>query len=144
MVVSMISFLFQGCSGTRPTELGVREGKLNPCPNKPNCVNSQVSGDDREHFIQPISYVGSRSDEQNRIKSVVGALPRTQLIKEDTGYLYFEFTSLLMRYVDDVEFYLDDSTKLIHVRSASRLGHSDMGVNRKRVELIRKNLQDKR
>lgn len=141
---SFLSFLLSACSGSRPNDLGIKDGKLNPCPNKPNCVNSQASSEDREHSIQPISYIGSRTDEESRIKSVVASMPRTRLIKEETGYLYFEFTSLLMRYVDDVEFYLDDTTKLIHIRSASRLGHSDLGVNRKRMEAIRKGLQEKR
>lgn len=144
LMFSFLSFLLSACSGSRPNDLGIKDGKLNPCPNKPNCVNSQASSEDREHSIQPISYIGSRTDEESRIKSVVASMPRTRLIKEETGYLYFEFTSLLMRYVDDVEFYLDDTTKLIHIRSASRLGHSDLGVNRKRMEAIRKGLQEKR
>ena len=134
---------FFGCTGNRPGDLGVREGKLKPCPDSPNCVSSQASKED-SHFIEPITYISPRSDEQNRLKTVISSLPRTQLIKEENGYLYYEFTSLIMRYVDDVEFYLDDTTKLIHIRSASRLGKSDLGVNRKRIETIRKNLLEKR
>ena len=133
-----ILFLIQ-CSGTRPDDLGIRSGKLKDCPNKPNCVQSQIAPDD-SHFISPITYISPRSEEQKRLKNLLQTLPRTSLVKEEDGYLYYEFTSLLMRYVDDVEFYLDDTTKLIHVRSASRLGHSDLGVNRKRVESIRTSL----
>ena len=145
-IISVTVFVmgaFFGCTGNRPGDLGVREGKLKPCPDSPNCVSSQASKDD-SHFIEPITYISPRSDEQNRLKTVISSLPRTQLIKEENGYLYYEFTSLIMRYVDDVEFYLDDTTKLIHIRSASRLGKSDLGVNRKRIETIRKNLLEKR
>lgn len=143
LLVLGVSFSF-GCSGSRPGDLGIRDGKLKACPDKPNCVNSQALPGDKVHFIEPITYIATRSDEMGRVKAVVSTLPRTRLIREETGYLYYEFTSFLMRYVDDVEFYFDDSTKLIHIRSASRLGHSDLGVNRKRVETIRGLLQDKR
>ena len=139
LVYSLFSLFLIQCSGTRPGDLGIRSGKLKDCPNKPNCVQSQMAPDD-SHFISPITYTSSRSDEQKRLKSLLQTIPRTSLVKEEDGYLYYEFTSLLMRYVDDVEFYLDDTTKLIHVRSASRLGHSDLGVNKKRVESIRTSL----
>ncbi len=127
------------CSGNKPDDLGVREGQLKICPDKPNCVNSQLKDND-SHYIEPITFISSKSEEKKKLKSIIANLPRTQLIKEEDGYLYYEFTSMLMRYVDDVEFYFDDSTKLIHVRSASRLGHSDLGVNRKRIETIRQSL----
>jgi uncharacterized protein (DUF1499 family) len=139
LVYSLFSLFLIQCSGTRPGDLGIRSGKLKDCPNKPNCVQSQMAPDD-SHFISPITYTSPRSDEQKRLKSLLQTIPRTSLVKEEDGYLYYEFTSLLMRYVDDVEFYLDDTTKLIHVRSASRLGHSDLGVNKKRVESIRTSL----
>jgi uncharacterized protein (DUF1499 family) len=135
-------FLIQ-CSGTRPGDLGIRSGKLKDCPNKPNCVQSHLASDDA-HFISPITYISPRSEEQKRLKNLLQTMPRTSLVKEEDGYLYYEFTSLLMRYVDDVEFFLDDTTKLIHVRSASRLGHSDLGVNRKRIESIRTSLVNAR
>jgi len=143
LVYSLFSLFLIQCSGTRPGDLGIRSGKLKDCPNKPNCVQSQMAPDD-SHFISPITYTSPRSDEQKRLKSLLQTIPRTSLIKEEDGYLYYEFTSLLMRYVDDVEFYLDDTTKLIHVRSASRLGHSDLGVNKKRVESIRTSLLNAR
>lgn len=128
---------FINCSGTRPQDIGVRQGRLKPCPEKPNCVNSQADIQDKIHSIEPVSYTLPLLDEQKRLKETVLGLPRTSLVKSETGYMHFEFTSLLMRYKDDVEFYLDDSVKLIHIRSASRLGTSDMGVNRKRTEEIR-------
>jgi uncharacterized protein (DUF1499 family) len=140
LILLTLSFMtIFNCSGNKPDDLGVREGKLKICPDKPNCVNSQLKDND-SHYIEPITFISSKSEEKKKLKSIIANLPRTQLIKEEDGYLYYEFTSMLMRYVDDVEFYFDDSTKLIHVRSASRLGHSDLGVNRKRIESIRQSL----
>jgi uncharacterized protein (DUF1499 family) len=140
LILLTLSFMtIFNCSGNKPDDLGVREGKLKICPDKPNCVNSQLK-DNVSHYIEPITFISSKSEEKKKLKSIIANLPRTQLIKEEDGYLYYEFTSMLMRYVDDVEFYFDDSTKLIHVRSASRLGHSDLGVNRKRIESIRQSL----
>jgi uncharacterized protein (DUF1499 family) len=140
LILLTLSFMtIFNCSGNKPDDLGVREGQLKICPDKPNCVNSQLKDND-SHYIEPITFISSKSEEKKKLKSIIANLPRTQLIKEEDGYLYYEFTSMLMRYVDDVEFYFDDSTKLIHVRSASRLGHSDLGVNRKRIETIRQSL----
>jgi uncharacterized protein (DUF1499 family) len=72
-----------------------------------------------------------------RLATIVRSLPRTTVVTETDAYLYVEFTSALFRFVDDVEFFADGNAKLIHVRSASRLGKSDLGVNRKRIEAIR-------
>ncbi len=124
-----------GCTGTRPLNLGIREGKLAPCPSTPNCVSSQSS--DKEHAIEPLSYTGEAKEAMARLAGIVRAMPRVQVITEKDDYLYAEFTSLIFRFVDDLEFFPDDSAKRIHVRSASRLGSSDLGVNRKRVEAIR-------
>lgn len=123
-------------AGSRPTNLGVKEGKLAPCPGSPNCVVSQ-GAQDKEHAIDPITYSGSQADALTRLKTIVAAQPRTAVIKERDDYLYVEFSSRLMGFVDDVEFYFDPAAPVIQVRSASRLGESDLGVNRKRVETIR-------
>ena len=117
------------------TALGAHEGRLAACPSTPNCVSSQAT--DAGHAIEPLTYGTSLADAKARLKRVVGEMPRTRLISETDGYLHFEFTTRIMRFVDDVEFYVDDAAKRIHVRSASRVGRSDFGVNRKRVEQIR-------
>ncbi len=121
-------------AGKRPTNLGVKAGQLAPCPNTPNCVSSQ--SEDPEHAIAPLAYAAIAD-----IKKVVEAMERTTIIEETENYLYAEFKSRLMGFVDDVEFHKDDINQVVHVRSASRLGKSDLGVNRKRVEAIRQNLQ---
>jgi len=131
-ILPMALFSF---SGTRPTNLGVNDGKLRDCPNSPNCVSSQSL--DAEHKIAPLSYTGDPAKALEDLKSVISSLPRTKIITAKDNYIYAEFTSALMGYVDDVEFYLNADKKVIEVRSASRLGESDLGVNRDRIETIR-------
>ena len=120
-------------SGTRPNNLGVKDGKLAACPGTPNCVSSQ--GEDAQSKIEPLPMV-SIAD----LKTIVENMERTTIIEVTDNYLYAEFKSKLMGYVDDVEFYLDSGANVVHVRSASRLGKSDLGVNRKRIEEIRSQL----
>lgn len=120
-------------TGTRPSNLGVKDGKLAACPGTPNCVNSQ--SDDAQSKIAALPGVSIAE-----LKKVVTAMAGATVIEEKDNYLYAEFKSKLMGYVDDVEFYLDSSTNSLQVRSASRLGKSDLGVNRKRVEEIRSKL----
>lgn len=122
-------------AGKRPDNLGVRDGKLAPCPKTPNCVNSQAQNDP-QHQIDPLPFVSIAE-----IKQVVESMERTTIIAESENYLYAEFKTKLMGFVDDVEFYRDEAAQVVHVRSASRLGQSDLGVNRKRVEEIRAKLQ---
>ena len=122
-------------SGKRPTNLGVHEGRLRACPNSPNCVCSYDT--DKEHGIEPLSFSGEATAAIARIKEMVEAMPLTEIIESSGDYIYAEFTTPTMGYVDDVEFYADPGASVIHVRSASRLGKSDLGLNRKRVEEIR-------
>jgi uncharacterized protein (DUF1499 family) len=120
-------------SGTRPTNLGVKSGKLADCPGSPNCVNSQSTNPQSQ--IDPLPAVSI-----SELKKVIEAMERTTIIESTDSYLYAEFKSKLMGYVDDVEFYLDPAANVIQVRSASRLGQSDLGVNRQRIETIRQKL----
>ena len=126
-----------GCSGTRPDNLGVNDGKLAPCPSTPNCVCSQSDQSDNEHYIQPFSYSGSKEKTKEKLLAAILNSSGSKIIKNDSDYIYAEFTTLIMRFKDDVQFYFDDSSKIIHIKSASRLGSGDLGVNRKRMEDIR-------
>ncbi|MCG8364641.1 MAG: DUF1499 domain-containing protein [Pseudanabaenales cyanobacterium] len=125
-------------SGTRPTNLGVKDGKFAPCPSTPNCVCSQDP--DEAHQIAPLTYSGKPEAAIAKLKDIIQSLERAQIITETNDYLYAEFTSRLMGFVDDVEFYVDSAAQVIHVRAAARLGQSDLGVNRKRLETIRAQL----
>jgi len=116
----------------RPDNLGVSNGRLAPCRRTPNCVSSQADPSDREHYIAPIAF---RGDAMAAIRRALAAMPRAKVISERENYLYAEFRSKLLGYVDDVEFFCDGSA--IQVRSASRLGRRDFHVNRNRVEQLR-------
>lgn len=124
-------------SGTRPSNLGVKDGKLAACPSSPNCVNSQA--DDRQHGISPLAFRGDAVTAMEKLAGVVAAVPRTQVMQSRPDYLYVEFSTPL-GFVDDVEFYCDGNA--IQVRSASRLGYWDLGVNRTRIETIRASFRD--
>jgi len=134
-ILWLLPLLMVGCSGTRPTTLGVREGKLAPCPKSPNCVSTQST--DAKHRIDPLVYTTSIEDARGRLLEIVRATPRTSLVAQEEDYLHVEFRSRLFGFTDDVEFWFDDENKAIHFRSASRKGYSDLGVNRKRMEQIR-------
>src|SRR6185436_14104063 len=110
-------------SGKRPTNLGVRDGKLATCPNSPNCVSSQAT--DATHAIQPLAYTGDAAAAMRRLKAVIESMPRTKVVDSRPDYLYAEFSTPLMGFVDDVEFFASGGA--IQVRSASRLGYSDLG-----------------
>jgi len=110
---------------------------LPPCPSSPNCVSTLAPSNDERHAIEPYRYRKSRAEAKEVLKATVANLPRTKLVEEEENYLHYEFTSRLLRFVDDVEFMLDDDSKTIHFRSASRVGYGDLGVNRNRMEEIR-------
>ena len=122
-------------SGKRPNDLGVRNGLLKPPPDSPNAVSSQATGGYPR--IEPLRYKGSAEPAMAALKSIIESTPRTSIVEERADYLYVEFSSRLLGYVDDVEFYFPPDEQIIHLRSASRLGYSDLGVNRKRIENIR-------
>jgi uncharacterized protein (DUF1499 family) len=124
-----------GCSGSRPENLGLKNKLLAPCPQSPNCVLSQAS--DEKHGTQPLAYTGSLEAAKERLSQVILSLGNARIITQHEVYWHVEFTSRWLRFVDDVEFYFVESEPLIHLRSASRLGYSDFGANRKRVEKIR-------
>jgi uncharacterized protein (DUF1499 family) len=124
-------------AGTAPTNIGINNGKLAACPTTPNCVSSQAAASDIEHSIKPIEVGGATQQIIADLKLAIESMPRSTIVKETNNYVYVEFASKLMGFVDDVEFYLDDTNKAIQVRSASRLGESDLGVNRQRIEEIR-------
>ncbi len=122
-------------SGKRPDNLGVKDGRFTaPASWKPNWVSSQVEASDL-HAIAPLKFTRDARAAMARLTKVIQAQPRAAIIRNDGSYLYAEFSTPLMGYVDDVEFYCDG--KAIQVRSASRLGVRDFNVNRKRVETIR-------
>ena len=121
---------------SKPKNLGENNGRLAPCPNSPNCVSTQNA--DSQHTIEAIVFDGSPEDAMRKLKAVLAVIPRMEIITETESYVHAEATSLIFRFRDDVEFVIDRQANLIHFRSASRVGKSDLGANRKRMEEIRK------
>jgi uncharacterized protein (DUF1499 family) len=119
---------------------GVENGRLSPCPDTPNCVSTMENDD--EHSVPPIAISVSGDDVMRRAKDVLLSLPRTELIEERANYLRAESRSALFRFIDDVEVYVPEGESVLHFRSASRVGKSDMGVNKKRYEQFKAGLQE--
>jgi uncharacterized protein (DUF1499 family) len=119
----------------KPSGLGAENGRLAACPDSPNCVSSQ---EDREPYqVSALKYEGDGKAAFARLKELVENQPRTEVVTQTEKYLHAEVTTAVLRFVDDLEFLLAEDEKVIHVRSASRIGHADMGTNRKRVEALR-------
>jgi uncharacterized protein (DUF1499 family) len=132
--MSILSSILAACAGERPDNLGVRGGRLTVCPNSPNCVSNQAA--DEAHRIAPLIFNEDPEPAFARLKQILVHRGDTTIIEERPGYLRVEFHTAL--FVDDGEFLLDGEQRLIHVRSASRLGYSDLGKNRRRLEEIRR------
>ncbi|HNP31272.1 MAG TPA: DUF1499 domain-containing protein [Nitrospirales bacterium] len=125
--------------GATEGELTVKDHRLAPCPDSPNCVSTL--SDSEKHAIAPYRYQRTLDEAKGAVKLAFSELSRTELVQEEETYLHYEVRSFLFRFVDDVELLFDDATKTIHFRSASRVGYSDFGVNRKRMEEIRRLLE---
>jgi uncharacterized protein (DUF1499 family) len=134
ILVPIVGFAVLSLSAKRPTNLGVRDGRLADCPTSPNCVATQ-SGDASQR-MDALAFKGDASAAKARLKSVIHALPRMHLVSETDNYMHVEATTALFRFVDDVELLIDADSKVVHFRSASRVGHSDLGANRKRMTEI--------
>lgn len=136
--IVLISFIIlTGCSGEMP-KLGVDNGSLIDCPQTPNCVSSQAN--DNEHLIQPILFSGSSKEARTHLLKALNGWRHTKITVTQDNYIRAEFLSKVFRFVDDVEFYFPENEgkgTTIHIRSASRVGYSDFGVNRKRIEQIK-------
>ena len=123
-----------------PDNLGLKNQRLLPCPGTPNCVSSQEKNS--QHRIQPITFEGSLELAKEKLHQVINSMRGTRILTQDVIYWHVEYTTQLLRYIDDVEFYFDGTQSLIHVRSASRQGYWDLGVNRRRVETIRSRFEE--
>lgn len=137
LFVFVVIFL-SACSGNQVTT-GIIDGRLAPCPDRPNCVSSDAT--DEEHRVEPYRLKVAPEQAWHGLQNVLAAEPRTRLITADDRYLHVEVESAVFRFVDDTEFLLRSDEAIIAVRSAARTGYSDFGVNRKRVERIRAELR---
>lgn len=115
------------------------EKQLPPCPSSPNCVSSQAT--EEGHFIAPFKTTVPVDEAWAALKTALLSQSRTVITGETGNTLHAEATSLVFRFVDDIDAILDANAKVIHIRSASRVGYGDFGVNRRRVESLRAQLQ---
>jgi uncharacterized protein (DUF1499 family) len=130
-----LTFLLTACSTNQTIETGTTNDRLSPCPKSPNCVSSL--SEDKSHYVEPLTYTATLEEAREKLISIINSMKRSEIVTAEMNYIHATFTSALFRFVDDVEFSFDDQKKVIDVRSASRTGYSDFGVNRKRVEEIR-------
>lgn len=128
-------------SWKRPGYLGLTDGRLARPKSTPNCVSSQADPADAEHYVAPIAFKGATPDAMAAVRKAVESMEGATIVRAEGGYLYAEYRTRLMRFVDDVEFAHDAKQGVIHVRSASRLGRRDFGVNRERVEALRARIE---
>jgi len=134
--VLIVLFLLMYSKNTQsPANLGVKHGKLAPLSNKPNCVSTQTTIGEKK--VIPLPFKENLVKSREEILNIIKSFPNTSIIEMKDDYIYVLFTSSTMKYNDDVEFYFDINDKVIHFRSAARVGYSDMGTNRKRYNNIK-------
>jgi uncharacterized protein (DUF1499 family) len=130
--------LIVSCQAPRPKDLGSKivEGKstLSKCPDSPNCIGSHYQLD-VDHHLDPLKYETTKENAKKLLLSILNRTDNAKVITNDSDYIHVEFTSSIFKFVDDVEFNFQEEN-LIHFRSASRTGHSDLGANKKRMETI--------
>ena len=141
MVAAWCGLAIFNAYGTRPAVIGLTDSRLADCPPSPNCVCSQASRD--EQRIEPIAYTGSREEALAAIKALIDETAGMRLVLEEEGYIHATATSMILRFVDDVEFLVDEQAGVIHLRSASRVGYSDLGANAKRVAALKASLESR-
>lgn len=129
--------ILMSCSASVPDDLGLFEGKLLDCPKSPNCVSTMASPDDEQHYMEPLSF-DNLQEARIKVMSIVMNTSRTKILLQNKKYIHAEYTTPILRFTDDVEFYFDNENKELHFRSASRIGYSDLGANRRRMENFKK------
>lgn len=139
-LLALVALTLCACSSNEVTT-GIVDGRLSPCPRSPNCVSSDAT--DEKHRIEPYRLKAPPQQVWHGLQDVLAAEPRTRVIAVDERYMHVEVESAIMRFVDDAEFLLIVDEQIIAVRSASRIGYGDLGVNRKRIERIRQALRSR-
>ena len=135
MKIFMTIFFLIGCASVDPSKKMSGEDPIKGCPDVPHCVSSLSTTGKR--YIEPFYFDGSTESFQVRIKKAISNLPRFEIVEIHDKYIRVAFTTLLLRFTDDAEFFYDVPKKLIQIKSSSRVGYYDLGVNRDRMEKIR-------
>ncbi len=135
-----LTLILSACSTNGTVNTGATQDRLSPCPKSPNCVSSLSK--DKSHYVSPLTYKATLEEARERLILVINSMKRSEIVTAEMNYIHATFKSGLFRFIDDVEFLFDGQRKVIDVRSASRVGYSDLVVNRKRVEEIRRRFMD--
>jgi uncharacterized protein (DUF1499 family) len=135
VVALVLLFTMGAMSQRKPKSLGAVAGQLAACTSKPNCVSSQAK--DNTQRVAPLAFADSPELAWDRLRAAVSSMGMAKIVTNENGYMHVEFRSRFFRFVDDLELLLDAANHKIDIRSASRLGYSDFGVNRARVERLR-------
>jgi uncharacterized protein (DUF1499 family) len=130
----IMAVILTSASGADGERLGVTEGKFAPCPDSPNCASTQSGR--KGHVMKPLPYLQTREASREKILSILKGMKRTEIVKLTESYIHAECRTALWRFVDDVEFFLDENARVVHFRSASRVGYYDFGLNRRRMNEI--------
>jgi uncharacterized protein (DUF1499 family) len=130
----IMAVILTSASGAGGERLGVTEGKFAPCPDSPNCASTQNGR--KGHAMKPLPYLQTREASREKIPSILKGMKRTEIVKLTESYIHAECRTALWRFVDDVEFFLDETARVVHFRSASRVGYYDFGLNRRRMKKI--------
>lgn len=136
LIIHVLGICLTACSSNNPID---QQGAMAPCPSSPNCVSSRGQDD---AFISPFVLTGVAQQSWPSIIDILMAMPRTEIIEQSPGYVHATASSRIFSFVDDMELELVSDGKTIDIRSASRTGYSDMGVNRKRMEQLREMLSE--
>jgi uncharacterized protein (DUF1499 family) len=131
-----LSLILIACSTNQTIKTGSPGHRLSPCPKSPNCVSSLSK--DKSHQVNPLTYNTPLDEAREKLIAVLHSMKRSEIVIAESNYIHATFKSALFGFVDDVEFSFDDEKKIIDVRSASRTGYFDLGVNRRRIEDMRK------
>jgi uncharacterized protein (DUF1499 family) len=134
LAVVVLVFLFLG-SNMEKNLTGLQNGRLIPCASSPNCVCSEFSD---SHFVEPFPYLENIEQSRDKIISIISNDTKAEILSQNSYYIHVVFTTIFMKYKDDVEFRFDDENHVIHVKSASRVGYSDLGKNKSRIDSLRK------
>ena len=132
---SLVVLLLTACGGkTVPVVVG--DAGLSACPSSPNCVSSQSDPSDEEHYIAPLT-LGEHPVEIGSMTEWMASRERCNVVDQGQRWVHATCTTALFRWTDDIGLFVDPEAGVVHVRSASRVGRSDLGANRKRVEAMR-------
>ena len=141
LTLALALLIVGGCSGKRPSEIGIDTSGLRGCPQSPNCVSSEAK--DEQHAIESFRLKGDPNASWPLIQDEIVSMPRWVIVTATANYIYVECKSRIFRFIDDLELYFNASNGIVSIRSASRIGYSDFGANRRRLELLRSDLRTK-